>query len=967
MSGPSAGEATPDVTVVVVVYNDAERLPTAVRSVLDQTLDSVEVLIVDDHSPDDSYAVARRLAEAHPGRVRALQLPENSGSGGGPRNAGIEAARGRYLMFLDSDDRLDRHACMSMLDAAEETGADLVSARVVRVHVDKRNKITEWHPWLYETSRVLDSVLEEPDLVVWDTLSTNKCYRRDFLLGKELRYPTGVFYEDLLFAAEAWLAAERIAIIPNIVYYWNVATRTDRPSVTNRRHEIGNLLDRMEIHRRIDAVFARYGSHELKVRKDIKFLKHDLVLHLRDLPHRDTDYRERFADAVGAYLEQLEPEAYEAAGRMRAVCALLTARHDWDNLLPAADSLMNVDRVPAVPVHKVTVPLHVEGDRVYWCAEHLDTERGRELLDVTELGFQTRTLPKLWPGNRLTKLGVEGERIVFGGSVVNTLGRIPRDAKLSAVLEIRPRRGLLRGRGVEVPVDVLRHTGEAVEWEAGVELGRRVHPVGVVDKVWDVRLRLKVGDQKVVTGLTMGDVSLDGVRVPVLPLTGPISADRFQAVGGPRGELEIWLDQESAAARRTHEFVHDFVHSPRGEATVRRAVAARGLAHKLTGPKSKAKVYANVFMKLPVRQGTVVFESHMGKQYSDSPKYIYEEMRRAGVKFEAIWSYSGKPDGFPKDAKLVKRGSWEYYRALAQAEFWIDNQGFPRDVLKRPETTYIQTWHGSALKQMGDDQPAEKRRTQAQRAATRRMLDRFDYFVVRSRHDVDTLVRAFNLRAEVLPVGYPRNDALVDGGAALAEQLAALRTRLGLADGRRVLLYAPTFRQDGADVADFEMPFDLDRFGREFGSEWVLLVRTHYLNEFTVPPGAADFVRNVSNIHDITQLLLLADGLVTDYSSVMFDYALLDRPMFFYAYDFDAYTRQERGAYFDLREHAPGPFVEDEEGLFAALRGFDASRSEYADARGAFVKRFGEYDTGTAARAVVERFFGGKGTTGGAR
>ncbi|MCF2526833.1 bifunctional glycosyltransferase/CDP-glycerol:glycerophosphate glycerophosphotransferase [Yinghuangia soli] len=941
----------PDVTVVVVVYDDAERLPIAVRSVLAQTLDNLEILVVDDHSPDDSYAVAQALAAEHPGKIRAIQLPENSGSGGGPRNAGIEAARGRYLMFLDSDDTLDRHACLSMLAAAEETGADLVSARVVRVHQDKRNKVTQWHPWLYETSRVMDSVLDEPDLVVWDTLSTNKCYRRDFLLGKELRYPTGVVYEDLLFAAEAWLAAERIAIIPNIIYYWNVVERTDRPSVTNRRHEIKNLLDRLEIHRRIDALFARQGEqagHELKVRKDTKFLKHDLVLHVRDLPHRDEEYRGQFADAVADYLDQIEPEAYQNVGTMHGVCALLTARRDWDDLLPAADSLMNPG--------KATVPLHVEDGRVYWCDRYLDSAWHRELLDVTELGFHTMPLQELSLGNRLTRLTVEGDEIRFSGSVANVLGRIPADAELTAVLQIHPRRGMLRGRGIEVPV-TLRHAGGTVEWEAAAELGRRVHPVGVLDKVWDVRFRLKVDGTATVSGLTIGDVPLDGVRVPVLPITGPISADRFQAVGGKRGELEFWLDQESAAARRSHEFVHRFVNSPSGETTLRRAVAARSLGRKLTGPKTKAKAYAKLFMKLPIRKGTVVFESHMGKQYSDSPKYIYEEMRRAGVPFEGIWSYSGKPTGFPKDAKLVRRGSLEYYRALAQAEFWIDNQGFPRDILKRPETTYIQTWHGSALKNMGDDVPAEKRRTQAQRAATRRMLDRFDYFVTRSQHDADTLVRAFGLRAEVLPIGYPRNDALVDRGAGLAAELRELRTKLRLDDDRRVLLYAPTFRQDDNGAVEFEMPFDLERFGREFGRDWILLVRTHYLDQFSVPPGARDFVRNVSGVHDITPLLLTADALVTDYSSVMFDYALLDRPMFFYAYDYEAYTQHERGTYFDLREAAPGPFTRDEDELFAALRDFDAARDDYADARRDFVRRFGEFDTGTAAKALVQRFF----------
>jgi CDP-glycerol glycerophosphotransferase len=285
----------------------------------------------------------------------------------------------------------------------------------------------------------------------------------------------------------------------------------------------------------------------------------------------------------------------------------------------------------------------------------------------------------------------------------------------------------------------------------------------------------------------------------------------------------------------------------------------------------------------------------------------------------------------------------------------VDNQSFPRDILKRPETTYIQTWHGSALKVMGSDIPSERRKTAAQRAAAQAMVDRFDYFVVRSEHDVRTLVQGLGVKAEILRTGYPRNDALVNRDAAATAATDALRNKLGLPEDKRVLLYAPTFRQSGGKVQNFAMPFDLTRFGREFGDDWVLLIRTHYLNTVVLPPEADAYARNVSDIPDITPLMLLADGLITDYSSVMFDYALLDRPQFFYAYDFEEYTQQERGAYFDLHERAPGPVVHDEDALFEALRDFDTTKAEHADRRADFVRSFGEFDRGTAAKEIVER------------
>ncbi|MET7439404.1 glycosyltransferase family 2 protein, partial [Streptomyces sp. NPDC005568] len=253
----------PAVSVVVIVYNDAARLPTAVRSVLDQTLRDVEIVIVDDRSTDGSYEVAREMAAGDPGRIRAFRLPENSGGCGAPRNRGIEEARGEYVLFLDSDDVLERNACRNFLEAAESTGADLVSGLCVRVHVDSRTrKEVKWYPWLYARTRTLESVSELPDLLVFDTLSTNKCYRRRFLLDQGLRFPVGIHYEDLLFSAQAYVAARRITLVPNRVYDWNVVEKpatTAVRSISNRRDEIANFAHRMEIHRRVDSLLADSG------------------------------------------------------------------------------------------------------------------------------------------------------------------------------------------------------------------------------------------------------------------------------------------------------------------------------------------------------------------------------------------------------------------------------------------------------------------------------------------------------------------------------------------------------------------------------------------------------------------------------------------------------------------------------------------------------------------------------------
>ncbi|MGC9539885.1 bifunctional glycosyltransferase/CDP-glycerol:glycerophosphate glycerophosphotransferase [Streptomyces sp. UG1] len=935
-------------SVVVIVYNDETRLPTAVRSVLEQSLRGVEVVIVDDHSTDGSYEAARRLADEHPGRVRAHRLPENSGGCGAPRNHGIQHTRGEYVVFLDSDDVLERDACRNFLEAAETTGADLVSGMCVRVHVDSRHrKEVKWYPWLYARTRTLDSIAELPDLLVFDTLSTNKCYRRQFLLDAGLEFPVGIHYEDLLFSAQAYTAARRITLIPNRVYDWNVVHKTGAKSISNRRAEIANFAHRMEMHRRVDALLADKGLPELKFRKDVKFLKHDLVLHLRDLPFRDAAYRQEFAALARAYLTSIDPAAYDEIEPIHAVCAYLLRMSDWDNLLPAVDTLSNRD--------KVSAPLAERDGRIYWCAEHIDEDPfARQVLDVTELGYHTRPVGKLFPRNELTEYRQEGPGGVvrLAGRVTNPLGAIPPGARLTAELEFYARRQGLRFKTFRFPVSTVRHEGPYVSWEASANLAKGLRPLGIVDAVWDVRLHLDVDGERTTTRLTATRPGLATGEVPVRPRLTRLVADRVEPEISARGHLAFRL----VPGKKANDLVVRGLQGTPGRLAKAGYRKAKALRQRATSGETKLRVYHDVYLRMPVRKRLVVFESHLGRQYSDSPRAIYEEMRRQGLDFEAVWSYTGRPQGFPADATLVRRWSLPYLKALARAEFWIDNQSYPLKLTKRPGTTYIQTWHGSALKRMGFDEAGWKLKSRAEQAEQQRTLDRFDHFLIRSEHDVRTLAKAFRLREKtLLRVGYPRNDALVQArGATERPPLAA---ELGIPAGKTALLYAPTFRHHGD--RRFALPFDVERFADEFGDRYVLLVRAHYLNHVVLPPSVRGRVIDVSDHHDVTPLLALADALITDYSSVMFDYALLDRPMLFFPHDYEEYVHEGRGTYFDLLERAPGPVVRTEDELHSTLResSLEEQAVKYASARERFVADFGEYDEGTAARRIVEEFF----------
>jgi CDP-glycerol glycerophosphotransferase len=943
----------PDVTVIVIVYNDADRLERAVRSVLDQTLRTCEVVIVDDFSTDASPEVADRLAAAEP-RVRSVRLPENSGGCGRPRNVGMTYARGRYVMFLDSDDTLDRHACLSLVAAAERTGAELVSGRSVR-HFVERGTSESWMGRLFRRQAVYESLAEEPELF-YDLLATNKLYSREFLVNHKLAFPEDRLYEDMLFTTHAYLTANRIAVIPHRIYNWYVIQKTATLSISNRTAELRNMADRISISRDMDELLAKYGTPELQLRKDVRFIEHDLQVHLSQLPRQEPARQQTLIDIAAPYLDDLNDQAFIAANKLYAIAAFMVAKRDLPGVLSAIAFVTRRRKSP----HLTTDLVEHEG-RVYWCDRHLDDPLGREVLDVTGLGLHDRPLRRLQVGSAVTGVKSTQRQVTLSGELVNPLGRFPTDGSSSASLEFTDRRR--RRRRFRVPV-TLQHDGQRIAWTAQFDPQSVLRPVGFVDPVYTVRLAMKVGQETIEQPLFADDQRILDFSVPIRPRLTQLAGDEFQAYRTDTGGLAVRVSAHGRTARAGTRVISRIRSTAVGGHAWERVRQAEAKAIELLNQRStKVAAYHRILTKLPINRRRVVFESHMGKRYSDSPKYIFEELRRRKLGYEPIWAYAEVPSGFPKNARLVKRGSWAYFHALATSRFWVDNEGYPHDLRKRPQTQYIQTWHGSAFKRMGFDEARIKQATYDRQAKLEQAIDRFDTFLIRSNHDAHTLAKGLRVKGELMPVGYPRNDALVTGGD--PAELAKLRKRLRLTDDRRVVLYAPTFRlRPGRGPHRMDIPFDLDRFAREFGDRMVLLIRPHHLETVALPPGLTGIVGNAAGIHDITPLMLISDVLITDYSSVMFDYALLDRPMIFHVPDYDDYVGQNRGAYFDLAEHAPGPLTHDDDELFGTLADLDTVSGAFAARRAEFRSRFGEYDTGTAAKAVVDRFFAQGGRRG---
>ncbi|MER7703237.1 bifunctional glycosyltransferase family 2 protein/CDP-glycerol:glycerophosphate glycerophosphotransferase [Kitasatospora sp. NPDC097605] len=382
---------------------------------------------------------------------------------------------------------------------------------------------------------------------------------------------------------------------------------------------------------------------------------------------------------------------------------------------------------------------------------------------------------------------------------------------------------------------------------------------------------------------------------------------------------------------------------------------ARAVAPALKkGVRGSARFTAyNAFRRMPLNPGLAVYAAYWHRGYACSPAAIYEKAKELAPAIHGVWVVENRtqaatlPDGVP----YVIVNTPAYLKTMATAKYFVNNVNFPRTMVKRPGTVHVQTQHGTPLKAMGmdlRDHPVAADGMDFDRL--QEAVDRWDFLVSSNPHTSEHFARAFPGRYEMLDTGYPRNDRLANATPA---ESAAMRERFGLAPGQTAVLYAPTHREARGGYVPL---LDVRELARQLGPGFTLLVRTHYFHtggpgDLTEQEGAARIV-DVSAHPTVEDLYLAADVLVTDYSSMMFDYAVLDRPVVIFAPDWEEYKR-DRGVYFDLFEQPPGALTTDPQGLAKALLAGDPEPA----ARAAFRERFCPWDDGGAAERVVRRVF----------
>lgn len=368
--------------------------------------------------------------------------------------------------------------------------------------------------------------------------------------------------------------------------------------------------------------------------------------------------------------------------------------------------------------------------------------------------------------------------------------------------------------------------------------------------------------------------------------------------------------------------------------------------------------FMKVFCRIKPKQ--VIFESGIGKQYSDSPKQIYQKMLTdpffEGYKF--IWIYNGYDIEKDDRLKIIKRFSWEYFYYLATSEYWVNNQNFPYYIHKPKHTTFLQTWHGTPLKKMMNDVDSFSDKDAGYVPRMNKVNAQWDYLVSPSHYATERFESAFLPKAKILEVGYPRNDVFFLSDNEKGEILRQLRNMWGI-NNKKVILYAPTFRDDdktSAGKQDFKLNLNIEAMYKALHEDYVVLFRQHAIvkTKLYIPDYFKDFFIDVSKFSDVQQLYLLADMCVTDYSSVMFDYAITKKPLLFYTYDYEDYKENLRGFYIDFEAEAPGPLLYDTDQLIDAVQHIDQVEKNYESKYQQFYNKYGYIENGTSTKKVID-------------
>ena len=959
-------------SVVVPMYNVAPYLERCLTSLVSQSYRQLEILLVDDGSTDATAAIAAGYARRDR-RVKLLTLPH--AGNGRARNAGIAAATGRYLAFADADDVVPAGAYAAMVESLARTGSDFCVGSYGRIRGSKRTPV-RLADRLHARHRPGISLADCPEIID-DVFLWNKVFLRSFWNTSVGDMPEGIRYEDQETTARAYLRARSFDVLANLVYWWRI--REDNSSITQAKHLLEDLEDRLTVAADVTALFRAEGTAAVQEHWYRRLLGSDLVPYIEQVPDASEEFWQRLRDGVGElyaagrpYLARIDPQSrvllHLAAGGQRE--DIRRAVVDRINNGTASPLEFLEGRIAARPPLLAVLETPVPQDLLEVLPEQLElvtdlrrqaaasgtgesgpgesvTLHGHAYLRNVDLRSNQLTLEVLTTGgNGLpVRRRSDPDIDVLSGdrncSYADSAFAVELPMPLSAHVVLRAGvAGHWMERTVPVPAGadtaatgavpgnptVTRFAARPGETGDELEIAVAGAPAGASFALATARYRLPAESTRLPGGAVRLRIPLAGRRWgAVLPAPPSGSYTLRWRVGageaGP-GDPAVAVPADVPASNTSALLPNVRVRSLRTAAGMMAVSIGAPLRDDETGtfhqyrlrraaldPAATAELEPGVF-----------FESFGGKSCTDSPRAISDYLAGAGFEEPLYWSVADRSVPVPEYAVPLLQGSAEWYRRLATTRRLVNNNNFPWYFRKAPGQFYLQTWHGTPLKKIGLDIP-QHLLSLSYRDLMAREARWWDLLLAQNDFAAGVLPKALGYKGEVLTAGYPRNDALLAPDA--SDTRDRVRTLLGLAPHHKVLLYAPTWRdavRDGAGRSDWAGFLDVAEASRRLGPDYRFLIRGHHnvagQRRIDAHPAAID----VTEYPEVNDLYLASDALVTDYSSAVFDYAVLDRPIHLLVPDLAEY-RRTRGLYLEPGAE-PGrlPVVSTTAELVAALR-----------------------------------------------
>ena len=369
--------------------------------------------------------------------------------------------------------------------------------------------------------------------------------------------------------------------------------------------------------------------------------------------------------------------------------------------------------------------------------------------------------------------------------------------------------------------------------------------------------------------------------------------------------------------------------------------------------KIYGRIFFTIFRIFPL-QNKVVFVSYWGLDYGDNPKYISDGLLKKDNKIKQVWLNNSNREfsNVPKEIEVVKWGGLKMIYHLATAKVWVDSHTKPVWVKKRKKQFYIETWHGGlGMKKIESDMGENLPKSTERQIKHNSKLT--DVLISNCTFLTNIYKRAFWYNGEILECGYPKNDILFSSKEKLKEIKNKVQKALNIDKDSKIILYAPTFRDNqSVDVYDIDFERLIRAAEKRYNNNFVVLVRLHpRMRDLSENLKYTDKIINATYYESMQELIIASDIFITDYSSGIFDFEIMRKPGFLYCKDLDAYEKQ-RGLYYDIRT-LPFPFAANNDELEKNIINFD--EKAYKEAVEINLKDFfGVKEKGTATETIVD-------------